>query len=74
MWGVRSHTVCFKGGSCEGSIVATKILCIPPPPPPPPLRYCHFNQVVAFLLNYEQTLTLFYSLIPELVKTPFTFY
>ena len=40
----------------------------------PPARYCHFNQVVAFLLNYEQTLTLFYSLILELVKTPFTFY
>ena len=46
----------------------------PPPPPPPPPPYCHFNQVVAFLLNYEQTLTLFYSLILELVKTPFTFY
>ena len=72
MWGVGSHTVCFKGGSCEGSIVATKTLCITPPPPPP--RYCHFNQVVVFLLNYELTLTLFYSLILELVKTPFTFY
>ena len=43
-------------------------------PPPPPPRYCHFNQVVAFLLKYEQTLVLFYSLILELVKTPFTFY